>query len=257
MQSHLLTDLVRQDRGTARDGHGGLVATGFDRKDGVDRQTWKVLTRVVLVPLATTQGSTKSEIRNPKQIQNPKLKIQNKPERNSEFTTKMGTPGMPLNSERDSSSTSDHSSQLLRAPCSGIGFLRSQFSICFGFRISDFGFFNLSLLLKTLKLIADPTRLRLLRLLREQEFSVAELQEILSMGQSRISTQLAQLKGAGLVEDRRAGKKILYGAAGGPALEPLWKSSSKRRRGTPGMRPRSGGAHACAPQALGPGAHVF
>jgi ubiquinone/menaquinone biosynthesis C-methylase UbiE len=80
-----------------------------------------------------------------------------------------------------------------------------------------------ALLLKSLKLIADPTRLRLLRLLREHELSVAELQEILSMGQSRISTQLAQLKGAGLVEDRRSGKKILYGATNAPALDPLWR----------------------------------
>jgi ArsR family transcriptional regulator len=78
-------------------------------------------------------------------------------------------------------------------------------------------------LLKSLKLIADPTRVRLLRLLREQELSVAELQDILSMGQSRISTQLSQLKSAGLVGDRRSGKKILYGAATTPALEPLWK----------------------------------
>jgi ubiquinone/menaquinone biosynthesis C-methylase UbiE len=36
------------------------------------------------------------------------------------------------------------------------------------------------------------------------------LQEILGMGQSRISTHLAQLKQAGLVEDRRNGKSILY-----------------------------------------------
>jgi ubiquinone/menaquinone biosynthesis C-methylase UbiE len=39
---------------------------------------------------------------------------------------------------------------------------------------------------------------------------VAELQEILGMGQSRISTHLAQLKSAGLLEDRRNGKSILY-----------------------------------------------
>ena len=39
---------------------------------------------------------------------------------------------------------------------------------------------------------------------------MAELQEILGMGQSRISTHLAQLKQAGLVEDRRNGKSILY-----------------------------------------------
>lgn len=41
---------------------------------------------------------------------------------------------------------------------------------------------------------------------------MAELQDILGMGQSRISTQLAQLKRAGVVEDRRAGKNVYYGA---------------------------------------------
>ena len=65
-------------------------------------------------------------------------------------------------------------------------------------------------ILKSLKLIADPSRLRLLLLLEREELSVAELQEILSMGQSRISTHLAQLKGAGLVEDRKQGKNSLY-----------------------------------------------
>lgn len=39
---------------------------------------------------------------------------------------------------------------------------------------------------------------------------MAELQEILSMGQSRISTHLAQLKTAGIVEDRKQGKNSLY-----------------------------------------------
>ena len=65
-------------------------------------------------------------------------------------------------------------------------------------------------ILKSLKLISDPSRLRLLLLLEREELSVAELQEILSMGQSRISTHLAQLKNAGLVEDRRQGKNSLY-----------------------------------------------
>src|SRR5579884_1294532 len=65
-------------------------------------------------------------------------------------------------------------------------------------------------LLKTLRLLADPSRLRLLRVLEREELSVAELQEILSTGQSRISTHLAQLKQAGLVEDRKHGKNSLY-----------------------------------------------
>ncbi|MBV8841498.1 MAG: helix-turn-helix transcriptional regulator, partial [Bryobacterales bacterium] len=65
-------------------------------------------------------------------------------------------------------------------------------------------------ILKNLRLAADPRRLRILLLVEREELSVAELQEILGMGQSRISTHLAQLKQAGLVEDRRHGKSILY-----------------------------------------------
>ena len=62
----------------------------------------------------------------------------------------------------------------------------------------------------TLKLLSDSTRLRLLRLLVEEELSVAELQEILNMGQSRISSHLGLLKQGELVEDRREGKKSFY-----------------------------------------------
>jgi ArsR family transcriptional regulator len=65
-------------------------------------------------------------------------------------------------------------------------------------------------ILKSLRLAADPNRLRLLLLLKEEELSVAELQEILSKGQSQISTHLAQLKHAGLVDDRRMGKNAFY-----------------------------------------------
>lgn len=67
-------------------------------------------------------------------------------------------------------------------------------------------------ILNSLKLLADPTRLRILRLLSEEQLSVAELQEIMAMGQSRISTQLAQLKKAGLIDDTRSGKSNLYRA---------------------------------------------
>ena len=65
-------------------------------------------------------------------------------------------------------------------------------------------------ILKSLRLLADDTRLRLLLLLRQEELSVAELQEILGMGQSRISSHLAHLRTAQLVTDRRAGKNIYY-----------------------------------------------
>jgi ArsR family transcriptional regulator len=65
-------------------------------------------------------------------------------------------------------------------------------------------------ILKSLRLAADPNRLRLLLLLEQEELSVAELQEIVGRGQSQISTHLSQLKHAGLVDDRRTGKNAFY-----------------------------------------------
>jgi len=65
-------------------------------------------------------------------------------------------------------------------------------------------------ILKSLRLLADPNRVRIVLLLEREELSVAELQEILAMGQSTISTHLSQLKQAGIVEDRRTGKNIFY-----------------------------------------------
>ncbi|MGF1448272.1 MAG: ArsR/SmtB family transcription factor [Opitutales bacterium] len=62
----------------------------------------------------------------------------------------------------------------------------------------------------SLKLLADTTRLRLLCVLWHEELSVAELQEILGMGQSRISSHLALLRQGGLVVDRKDGKKTFY-----------------------------------------------
>ncbi|PAW64258.1 MAG: transcriptional regulator [Opitutia bacterium Tous-C1TDCM] len=61
-----------------------------------------------------------------------------------------------------------------------------------------------------LKILSDPTRLRLLGLVMREELSVAELQEILGMGQSRISSQLSLLRTVNLVSDRREGKKAFY-----------------------------------------------
>ena len=64
--------------------------------------------------------------------------------------------------------------------------------------------------LKSLRALADPTRLRLMALLGQEELSVNELQEITRLGQSRISTHLGQLQEAGLVASRREGKRTFY-----------------------------------------------
>lgn len=74
-------------------------------------------------------------------------------------------------------------------------------------------------IVKILRAAADLNRLRILLLLKAEELSVAELQEILVMGQSTISTHLSQLKRAGLVEDRRTGKNNLYSLSSAAATD--------------------------------------
>ena len=81
-------------------------------------------------------------------------------------------------------------------------------------------------ILKSLKLLSDPNRLRILLLLEREELSVAELQDILSAGQSTLSTHLAQLKQAGLLEDRRTGKNIFYRYRPAPALREVLEAGS-------------------------------
>jgi ArsR family transcriptional regulator len=68
--------------------------------------------------------------------------------------------------------------------------------------------------LKLLRALSDPTRLRIMSLLEKNELSVNELQEITRMGQSRISTHLGLLQEAGLLESRREGKRTFYKISG-------------------------------------------
>ncbi len=86
-------------------------------------------------------------------------------------------------------------------------------------------------LLKALRLLGDESRLPILRLLEREELSVAELSvaelcEILGMGQSRISMALSQLRQAGLVDLRRAGQKSLYRFSGGDTVAGLLRESA-------------------------------
>jgi len=68
----------------------------------------------------------------------------------------------------------------------------------------------MSATLKSLRALADPTRLRIMALLERDELSVNELQEITRLGQSRISTHLGLLQEAGLLQSRREGKRTFY-----------------------------------------------
>ena len=65
--------------------------------------------------------------------------------------------------------------------------------------------------------VADPTRLRLLALLREMELTVGELAQVLAQSQPRVSRHLKILADARLVERRKEGSWVFL-QLGEPAL---------------------------------------
>lgn len=84
---------------------------------------------------------------------------------------------------------------------------------------------NLEATTDLLSLLAEPTRVRLLALLEHGALPVAELVTVTQLGQSRVSTHLAKLLGAGLVRDRKEGSRVLYelcASMPAPAGE-MWK----------------------------------
>src|SRR5438093_7434219 len=76
------------------------------------------------------------------------------------------------------------------------------------------------------RLLGDPTRLRLLRVVANDRFNVTELTGILGLAQSGVSRHLGLLKDAGLVVEEREGGFVYYRLAdaeenGHRALWPL------------------------------------
>lgn len=65
-------------------------------------------------------------------------------------------------------------------------------------------------MLDVLKILADSTRLRILRILRQGDFTVQDLMQALSMGQSRISRHLILMNQAGLLKAEKQGTWRYY-----------------------------------------------
>lgn len=76
--------------------------------------------------------------------------------------------------------------------------------------ISEDNLYNLADLFKV---FGDPTRIRILHILAQQELCVCDIAEALGMTQSAISHQLRVLKQSHLVKYRREGKTIYYSLA--------------------------------------------
>jgi DNA-binding transcriptional ArsR family regulator len=65
-------------------------------------------------------------------------------------------------------------------------------------------------IVRIFKALADPTRLRITLLLSRRELCVCELMYILRMEQSRVSHHMRVLRDAGIAEDVREGRWIIY-----------------------------------------------
>jgi ArsR family transcriptional regulator len=64
--------------------------------------------------------------------------------------------------------------------------------------------------IRALKALADPLRLRILAAVSEEEFTVGEVQAIVESGQSSVSRNLAILREAGFVQDRKEGTSVYF-----------------------------------------------
>jgi ArsR family transcriptional regulator len=72
----------------------------------------------------------------------------------------------------------------------------------------------------TLKALADPTRLRIMRLLAHMELAVGELAQVLGQSQPRVSRHVRILCDAALAERRREGSWVFLRIAIGESLAP-------------------------------------
>lgn len=63
---------------------------------------------------------------------------------------------------------------------------------------------------ESFKALSDPTRRRILRLLREKDMSAGEIADQFAMSKPSISHHLNMLKQAKLVLDERKGQQIIY-----------------------------------------------
>jgi ubiquinone/menaquinone biosynthesis C-methylase UbiE/DNA-binding MarR family transcriptional regulator len=73
-----------------------------------------------------------------------------------------------------------------------------------------------------LQALADPTRLRILSLLRRMELSVGELAQLLGQSQPRVSRHVRILSDAGAVERRREGSWVFLTIAGEERTAPMF-----------------------------------
>jgi len=89
-------------------------------------------------------------------------------------------------------------------------------------------------LLDIFRALADPTRLRILALLRAMELSVGELAQVLGQSQPRVSRHVKILADAGLAERRKEGSWVFLGLGEAARVAPLLEAIDSWRTLEPG-----------------------
>ena len=90
-------------------------------------------------------------------------------------------------------------------------------------------------IVRTIKALGDPLRLRVLAAVSQEELTVGEVQEIVGSVQSSVSRNLAILREAGFIQDRKEGTNVYFSARRdmpAPAQE-LFKSLRERIKDLP------------------------
>ncbi len=98
-----------------------------------------------------------------------------------------------------------------------------------------------------LKTLAHEARFLILCLLIEEEKSVTEIEELLSLRQPAVSQQLARLRAEGLVETRRDGKNIFYSLAR-PEVREIIDALHRAFCRQPHLRGQQAGVQSLAPR---------
>jgi DNA-binding transcriptional ArsR family regulator len=91
---------------------------------------------------------------------------------------------------------------------------------------------SLQLAIGVLKAMGHPVRLRILAMLREGELCVCQMTALLDLATSTVSAHLAELKRAGLVNERKDGRWVFYRLAEEepPMLASVWTTVARDPR---------------------------
>jgi DNA-binding transcriptional ArsR family regulator len=100
---------------------------------------------------------------------------------------------------------------------------------------------QVDLAVEVFRMLADPTRIRILWVLRDGERSVNDLSDVLAKPQSTVSQHLAKLRLARLVVPRKQGAQVFYAIANDHVRQLVADAVHHAEHAGPGVPPHHQG----------------